>query len=116
MDKTDVKGWMEIPVCFQNSCAGVLEMFEQINGSIFGKLFPFLFTFSLKGAKSHYKAIAAFKCRESEAHKKKINWDYIAEERKALQPLRQQSYSLHEVFYDQNPKEAFEECRQNTAA
>lgn len=62
---------MEIPVCFQNSCAGVLEMlFEQINGSIFGKLFPFLFTFGLKEAKSHYKAIATFKCCESEDHKK----------------------------------------------
>lgn len=83
----------------------------------FGKLFSFLFTFSLKGSKSHYKAIAAFKCCESEAHKKmKINGDYVAEERKTLQPLRQQNYSLHEVFYDQNPKEALEECLQNTTA
>lgn len=45
-------------------------MFEQINGSGFGKLFLFLFTFSLKGTKEHYKAIAAFKWWESEAHKK----------------------------------------------
>lgn len=45
---------MDTPVCFQNSCAGVLEMFfEQINGSVLGKLLPFLFIFSPKGTKAH---------------------------------------------------------------
>lgn len=46
--------------------------------------------------------------------KKKIkNRDYIAEERKTLQPLRQQNYSLHGVFYDQNSEMPLEECYQN---
>lgn len=63
---------MDIPVCFQDSCAGVLEMFfEQINGSVLGKLFPFLFTFSIKGTKVHQcTAIAAFECWKSEAQNK----------------------------------------------
>lgn len=40
------KAEWNIPVCFQNSCAGVLEMFfEQINGSVLGKLFPFFIYF-----------------------------------------------------------------------
>lgn len=60
-----------------------------------------------------YSSIQMLGIRSS---KKKINRDYIAEERKTLQPLRTQKYSLHGVFYDQNPEMALEECHQNTAA
>lgn len=65
---------MEILACFQNSYAGVLEMLlEQINGFILAKLVPFLFTFSLKGTKTHYEAIMPLKCRKTEAYLKKNN-------------------------------------------
>lgn len=68
---TDEEGWIELPACCQNSCAGVLEMLlEQIHGFILAKLVPFLFTFSLKGTKTHYKATMPFKCWETEAYSK----------------------------------------------
>lgn len=63
---------MEIPAYFQNSRAGVLEiLLEQIYGFILAKLVLFLFTFSLKGTKTHYEAIMPLKCWKTEAYLKK---------------------------------------------